>query len=74
MEPSNFVDNSEEIRYNSNQDDEYEVVRLDSKQPIHDVNCEHAELIPDPNDTLGDAVMHMCANPRCGVGFYVKQI
>ena len=74
MEQNNFVDNSDEIRYNSTQDDEYEVVRLDSKEPLNDVNCQHENLIADEDDVLGDAVMHMCANPRCGVGFYVRRI
>lgn len=78
------VDNSQETSYNINQDAIYDavagnyqirvdVVKLDEQKPINDTSCQHKELVPDPEDTIGDSVMYMCTNPQCGVGFYVRQ-
>lgn len=58
--------------YNKDQDDSNVVVKMDEQVPVNDTSCTHPELVPDPDDSIGDAVMHMCANPKCGVGFYLK--
>jgi hypothetical protein len=63
----------QELGYNTNQTDEtYVVVKMDEQRPLNDTSCRHEQLIADPEDKLGKAVMHMCANPKCGIGFYIK--
>lgn len=62
----------EEVSYNSGQDDEnVEIVKMDEQKPINDTECTHQTLVQDPEDTIGDAVYHGCANYKCGRGWYV---
>lgn len=80
---NNKVDSQNDLGYNTNQDDEYariagigphtEVVKMDEQKPINDTECRHPKLIPDPEDTIGDAVYHGCSNHKCGVGFYIRK-
>ena len=75
MAPDNFaVDNTAPVGYNDSQqhDETMIVVKMEEQKPIHDTTCRHENLVADPDDTLGDAVYHGCANPKCGVGFYIK--
>lgn len=77
------VDISPELGYNVGNDDDYaslagidqpsEVVDMAKQKPIHDTECGHETLVANPEDTLGDAVYHGCANPECIVGFYIRQ-
>jgi len=69
----NSVDFSNNIGYNGLNDENVEVVKMDEQKPINDTECRHEFLIPDPKDTLGDAVYHGCANHKCGVGFYIHK-
>lgn len=71
---NNQVDSQSPLGYNSTQDDVNEVliVKLDEQKPVNDTKCKHETLIPDPEDTIGDAVYHGCANPKCGRGWYIK--
>lgn len=48
------------------------IVKMDEQVPIHDNKCTHEQLVPDEDDRIGEAVYHGCANPKCGVGFYIK--
>lgn len=66
------LDNSELISYDISNDDEYEVIKVGEHEPIHDVDCKHETLVANPEDTIGEAVYHGCANKHCGVGFYIK--
>jgi hypothetical protein len=68
---NNSVDNSTHIGYNGGNDENVEVVKMDEQKPINDTECRHETLVPDPKDTIGDAVYHGCANHKCGVGFYI---
>lgn len=70
---NNSVDNSTHIGYNGGNDENVEVVKMDEQKPINDTECRHEVLIPDPKDTIGDAVYHGCANHKCGVGFYINK-
>jgi len=81
---NNNVDSQNGLGYNKdNINDEYaamagipdhtQVVDMDLQKPINDVGCKHETLIPDPRDTLGDAIYHGCANEKCPVGFYIRQ-
>lgn len=72
MENKNSVDFSNGMGYNASNNDEHVVVKMDEQRPANDTSCKHSQLVADPDDTLGDAVMHMCANPKCGIGFYIK--
>lgn len=68
----NSVDNTSNLVYNDTQTDEgYEVIKMDEHAPINDTECRHETLIPNPDDTLGEAIYHGCANNKCGVGFYI---
>lgn len=70
----NNVDNEKQIRYNvDNNDENVEIVKMDEQRPINDTECTHETLIPDPEDTIGDAVYHGCANYKCGRGWYLKK-
>lgn len=79
---NNSVDSQRNIGYNNNNDDEYaaiagisnheQVVDLSKQTPIHDTECRHETLIPNPKDTLEGAVYHGCANDKCPVGFYIQ--
>lgn len=69
----NNVDISKEILYNVNNDENVEIVKMDEHAPINDTECRHETLIPDPDDMIGDAMYHGCANRLCGVGFYIKK-
>lgn len=68
-----MLDNSQEVGYNSLNDDLYvEVVKMDEQSPINDTECQHPTLIPDPEDKLDNgSVYHGCANPKCGLGWYI---
>lgn len=69
----NFVDNSSDIGYNEDNNDEHEVViDLSVAEPLNDQECTHTTLIAEPDDTIGDAVYHGCANPQCGRGWYIR--
>lgn len=68
----NSVDIPDQISYNGLNDENVEVVKMDEQKPINDTECRHETLIPDPTDTIGDAVYHGCANYKCGVGFYIN--
>lgn len=78
-----MLDNSQQVGYNSTQlNDAYadvagvdastHIVKLDEQKPVNDTECKHETLIPDPEDTIGDAIYHGCANHKCGIGFYIK--
>lgn len=78
----NSVDNPTRMGYNvGSNNDEYaelagipesiQIVKMDEQPAINDTDCRHETLIPDPTDTIGDAVYHGCSNYKCGVGFYI---
>lgn len=67
----NSVDNADQISYNGLNDDNVEIVKMDEQKPINDTECTHERLVPDPEDTIGDAVYHGCANYKCGRGWYI---
>lgn len=69
----NKVDFSGQVGYNGDNNDEYVVVKMDEQRPINDIECKHETLIPDPTDTIGEAVYHGCANYKCGLGFYLTK-
>lgn len=79
---SNNVDSQSNIGYNKGNDDDYaaiagidqhtQVVNMDIQKPIHDTECKHETLVPAPDDTIGDAVYHGCANVKCGRGWYIR--
>lgn len=70
-----MVDISGDLGYNEAtlNDDNAFVVKLDEQAPLNDTECKHESLVPDPDDTIGEAVYHGCANKRCGLGFYIRQ-
>lgn len=82
MEPNNIVDNGNGLGYNTNNDvydavaehylNQPILVKMDEQNVLNDNSCQHEELIPNPKDTIGDAVYHGCANKKCGVGFYIR--
>lgn len=49
-----------------------QVVKMDEQRPVNDTGCKHETLIPDPDDRIGDAIYHGCANYKCGLGFYIQ--
>lgn len=67
----NSLDMAAEMPDNVNNDLDV-VVKMDEQVPIHDTECKHKTLIPDPTDTIGDAVYHGCSNKECIVGFYIR--
>lgn len=81
-EPKITFDTGNALGYNGDRNEDYaaiagidqhtQIVNMDHQKPIHDNKCRHKTLIPDPEDTIGDAVYHGCANVKCGVGFYIK--
>ena len=73
MSTENSVDFSDEVGYNSINDENVEVVKMDEQRPINDTECTHETLVPDPEDTIGNAIYYGCANPKCGRGFYLNQ-
>lgn len=73
MDQNNPVDFQANLGYNDGTDDKNEfVVKMDEQAPVNDTECRHENLIPDLDDTMGDAIYHGCANHKCGVGFYIK--
>lgn len=73
-ETNKVFDNNSTIMYNgAEQDDTMQIVKMDEQAPLNDTECRHEVLIPDPTDTIGDAVYHGCAGYKCGVGFYIKK-
>lgn len=80
---NNSVDSQSALGYNTDNDlnelariagiaSHTEIVKMDEQKPINDTECRHETLVPDPDDTIGDAVYHGCVNPKCGVGFYIQ--
>lgn len=80
---NNNVDSQSSLGYNTSNDidelaaiagvpEHTQVVRMDEQKPVNDTECKHNILIPDPDDTIGDAVYHGCSNYKCGVGFYIR--
>lgn len=67
----NSIDFSSEIGYNTNNEINVEIVKMDEQKPINDTECTHETLVPDPEDKLGDAVYHGCQNYKCGRGWYI---
>ncbi len=78
-----MLDKSSIMRDNVPNNDEYErvvdnilsrpqVFKMDEHEAINDTSHEH-QLVEDPTDTIGDAVMHMCSVPNCGIGFYIQK-
>lgn len=67
------VDFLQQVGYNNSNDSNVEVVKMDEQAPINDTECTHETLIPDPSDTIGDAVYHGCANWKCGRGWYLSK-
>ena len=67
----NNVDISDQVGYNVPNDENVEVVTMDEQKPINDTECRHENLVPDPTDTIGEAIYHGCTNWKCGVGFYI---
>ena len=64
--------NDENVQVENAQTPGVEIIKMDEHKPITDSKCKHETLIPDPDDKLGEAVYHGCANPKCGQGFYLK--
>lgn len=60
------------IRYNTDNDENVEIVRMEGQRPTNDVSCRHETLTPYPDDTIGTAIYHGCSNRKCGVGFYIR--
>ena len=69
---NNSVDLSTQVGYNVSNDEDVVIVKMDEQAPINDTDCRHETLVPDPEDTIGDAVYHGCSNRKCGVGFYIQ--
>lgn len=77
----NSVDIQAKLGYNVTNNDDYaqlagvpepvQIVKMDEQQAVNDTECTHQTLIPDPNDTIGDAVYHGCSNYKCGRGWYI---
>lgn len=67
----NSVDATDKIVYDTHNDVNDFVVKMDEQRPINDLECKHETLIPDETDTLGEAVYHGCSNLSCGIGFYI---
>lgn len=77
----NNVDNAHGLSYNEGNDiydavaehylNQPHIVKMDEQKPLNDTQCRHETLVPDPDDKIGDAVFHACANHKCGVGFYI---
>jgi len=66
------VDFSDNVGYNTNNNDEnVTIVKMDEQHHINDPECTHEVLVPDPDDTIGNATYHGCANPKCGRGWYI---
>jgi hypothetical protein len=72
MNPQNNVDNSSQVGYNEGTNVENEFVDLVAMPPLNDLECQHETLVPEPEDTIGDAVYHGCTNPKCGRGWYIR--
>ena len=70
---NNSLDIPTKLGYNNSENDEnVHIVKMDEQEPINDTECKHETLVADPEDTIGDAVYHGCANRKCGVGFYIQ--
>jgi len=71
MDQNKNVDKSSETSYNvGNEKDE--IIDLSGVPPINDIECQHETLVPDPTDTIGEAIYHGCSNPKCGRGWYIR--
>lgn len=78
----NLVDNGHPIGYNVANDvydavaehylNQPVIVKMDEQKPVNDTTCRHETLIPDYDDTIGEAIYHGCANKKCGQGFYIR--
>ena len=69
-----MLDTNSEPSYNNEIDAIHgvEVVKMDEQRPVNDTECKHEEFVVDPTDTIGEAIYHGCTNPKCGLGFYIK--
>lgn len=72
MDSENAVDFSAEMGYNNTNDENVTIVKMDEQRPINEPECPHDDLVPDPDDSIGDAIFHGCANPKCGRGWYIR--
>lgn len=81
---NNSVDFSPSMGYNYNQDELYDriaenylsapqIIKMNEQRPLGDKRCKHKKLVADPDDSIGEAIYHGCANPKCSVGFYIRQ-
>lgn len=79
---NNFLDKAHPIGYNDSNAkyegivDDYllrpQIVKMDEQEAINDPSCRHEILVPDPDDTIGEAIYHGCNNRKCGQGFYIR--
>lgn len=69
---SETLDNHGTMSYTEDNNDKNVVVKMDEQRPINDIECKHKVLIPDPTDTIGDAIFHGCGNRLCGMGWYIQ--
>jgi hypothetical protein len=60
------------IGYNVSNNGDYELIDMSQAEPINDLECTHATLIPDPEDKIGDAIYYGCSNLKCGRGWYIR--
>lgn len=72
MMVQNNVDSPSDLSYNVVNDENVAIVKMEEQKPVNDTSCRHEKLIPEPKDTIGNAVYHGCANYKCGVGFYIR--
>lgn len=49
-----------------------QIIKLEEQKPLYE-RCNHEQLVANPDDVIGDAIYHGCSNPKCGVGFYIRQ-
>lgn len=77
-----MLDNTQPMVYNQSENVDYEaivgdlasthIVKMDEQRAINDTECTHEILVEDPEDRIGKATYHGCANPKCGRGFYLQ--
>lgn len=73
MNNENGVDFSDNIGYNTNNDENVEIVKMDEQAPINDTECTHTTMVEDPSDRIGTATYWGCTNPKCGRGYYLNK-
>lgn len=52
-----------------NDDNDFEVIRMDEQAPLNNPNCDHKFEI-DWTDQIGETYAHMCVNRNCGIGYF----